>query len=308
MSESDNAEVRYGGKWRAARKAHLAEHRECVTCGDPANVVDHVIPIETDPSLQWEPSNWQSLCTTCHNRKTAKQDGGFGNRKRGRSRRPAEPDNANALTITGPARAPLPVGQAGERRPGESAKAFHAFSHYRDLPVSSRSIDAAWAEHARECLGRQGGERRATGAFSRLSAQNDWPARAADHDDDLSRRRRARRATELERAEDDIAAVARSQLARVAERLRDMESDELSTNVLHSWLKAASEILLRVLGGDDKRVVEVQGEVDLLVYIRERAAAEGIDPDAAVAEAERMLAGVMDSATDDAEDRAPKPH
>ncbi len=142
-----------------------------------------------------------------------------------------------------------------------SAKAFHAFSHYRDLPVSSRSIDAAWAEHARECLGRQGGERRATGAFSRLSVANDWPARAADHDDDLSRRRRERRAAELERAQDDIAAVARSQLARVAERLRDMESDELGTNVLHSWLKAASEILLRVLGGDDKRVVEVQGEV-----------------------------------------------
>ena len=185
-----------------------------------------------------------------------------------------------------------------ERRPGESAKAFHAFCHYRDLPVFSRSIDAAWAEHVRECLKHQTSTKQAPGNWKSWSAANDWPARAADHDDDLSRRRRERRATELERAQDDIAAVARSQLARVAERLRDMESAELSTSVLHSWLKAASEILLRVLGGDDKRVVEVQGEVDFLVYVRNRAEAEGIDPDAAVAEAERMLAGIIESAAD----------
>ena len=37
---------------------------------------------------------------------------------------------------------------------------------------------------------------------------------------------------------------------------------------------------------------------DLLVYIRNRAEADGIDPDAAVAAAERILGGVMDSATD----------
>ncbi|WP_186318376.1 HNH endonuclease, partial [Bacillus pumilus] len=24
-------------------------------------------------------SNWQPLCASCHNRKTAKEDGGFGN-------------------------------------------------------------------------------------------------------------------------------------------------------------------------------------------------------------------------------------
>ena len=77
-----------------------------------------------------------------------------------------------------------------------------------------------------------------------------------------------------------------------------MESDELPLNVLHLWLKVFAEVLLRIHGSDDKRVVEGQGEVDFLVYVRNRAEAEGIDPDAAVAEAERVLAGVMDSAAD----------
>ena len=189
-----------------------------------------------------------------------------------------------------------------ERRPGESAKAFHSFCHYRDLPVFSRSIDAAWAEHVRECLKHQTSTKQAPGNWKSWSAANDWPARAADHDDDLSRLRRERRAAELERAQDEIADLARAGLDRVAERLRDMQSDELPLSCLPSWLKVCSEILLRVLGGDDKRVVEVQGEVDFLVYIRNRAEADGIDPDAAVAEAERMLGEIMDNA--DAEDQA----
>ena len=95
----------------------------------------------------------------------------------------------------------------------------------------------------------------------------------------------------------------RAGLDRVAERLRDMQSDELPLSGLPSWLKVCSEILLRVLGDDDKRVVEVQGEDAFLVYIRQRAEADGIDPDAAVAEAERMLGEAMDNAAD-AEDQA----
>ena len=198
---------------------------------------------------------------------------------------PAVPDNASTVTVT----APLPVlGSAGGRRPDEMARAFHAFCHYRDLPSFSRSIDAAWAEHVRECTRHQKGNKRATGNWVAGVQRTPWPARAAGHDDDLARRRRARRAAELEQAQDDIAEIARAGLDRIAERLRGMESDELPLNVLHSWLKVFAEVLLRGLG-DDKRGVEGQGEVDLLVYIRNRAEADGIDPDAAVAEAERML-------------------
>ncbi|WP_144469068.1 HNH endonuclease signature motif containing protein, partial [Bacillus pumilus] len=36
-------------------------------------------PHKGDKKLFWDSSNWQPLCASCHNRKTAKEDGGFGN-------------------------------------------------------------------------------------------------------------------------------------------------------------------------------------------------------------------------------------
>ncbi|WP_304879789.1 HNH endonuclease [uncultured Parasutterella sp.] len=30
----------------------------------------------------WDESNWQALCKRCHDRKTAAEDGGFGNTNR----------------------------------------------------------------------------------------------------------------------------------------------------------------------------------------------------------------------------------
>jgi 5-methylcytosine-specific restriction protein A len=30
-------------------------------------------------ALFWDQSNWQPLCHTCHSKKTAREDGGFGN-------------------------------------------------------------------------------------------------------------------------------------------------------------------------------------------------------------------------------------
>ena len=43
-----------------------------------ACVVDHLVPHRGDRLLFWDASNWQSLCESCHNRKTARADGGFG--------------------------------------------------------------------------------------------------------------------------------------------------------------------------------------------------------------------------------------
>lgn len=31
--------------------------------------------------LFWDKSNWMALCKPCHSRKTAKENGGFGNKK-----------------------------------------------------------------------------------------------------------------------------------------------------------------------------------------------------------------------------------
>jgi 5-methylcytosine-specific restriction enzyme A len=71
----------YDRHWRIIRAQFLKFHPVCVTksCGAPAKHVDHVIPLEGGGTNQWE--NLQPLCPSCHSRKTATQDGGFGNNK-----------------------------------------------------------------------------------------------------------------------------------------------------------------------------------------------------------------------------------
>ena len=74
----------YDGKWQRARGAHLAAHPLCVDCMArglvvEATVVDHDVPHGGDRERFWDRSNWRSRCKTCHDTKTATQDGGFGN-------------------------------------------------------------------------------------------------------------------------------------------------------------------------------------------------------------------------------------
>lgn len=73
----------YTYKWSKAAKQYLKEHPLCRRCGEQgvtkaAEVVDHVIPHKGDMGLFWDRSNWQALCSTCHNIKTAKEDGRYG--------------------------------------------------------------------------------------------------------------------------------------------------------------------------------------------------------------------------------------
>lgn len=74
----------YGYKWQKAREQFLRENPLCVQ--HQANgqvvrstVVDHKIPHKGDQKLFWSRSNWQALCKPCHDEKTAREDGGFGN-------------------------------------------------------------------------------------------------------------------------------------------------------------------------------------------------------------------------------------
>lgn len=70
----------YGARWRKARAYYLFQNPICVRCGDIATVVDHIVPHKGDMNLFWNLNNWQPLCKTCHDRKTVKEDGGFGNK------------------------------------------------------------------------------------------------------------------------------------------------------------------------------------------------------------------------------------
>jgi 5-methylcytosine-specific restriction endonuclease McrA len=50
-----------------------------------ATRVDHIEPHGGNEELFWRESNHQSLCESCHNRKTAIFDGGFGRLKKNAS-------------------------------------------------------------------------------------------------------------------------------------------------------------------------------------------------------------------------------
>lgn len=72
----------YGATWRRVRAAQLVREPWCRSCASegrrvPAGHVDHIVPRARGGSD--DPGNLQSLCTSCHNAKTAREDGGFGN-------------------------------------------------------------------------------------------------------------------------------------------------------------------------------------------------------------------------------------
>jgi len=83
VERGSSASRGYGYRWRLARLAYLCEHPLCKQCTElgmisAATVVDHVIPHKNDKTMFWQQDNWQSLCKSCHDTKTATQDGGFG--------------------------------------------------------------------------------------------------------------------------------------------------------------------------------------------------------------------------------------
>ena len=74
--------------WRKIRANQLAKWplcEECLSVGviTPAKVVDHIIPHRGKWTVFTDTENLQSLCESCHNRKTARFDGGFGNKTKG---------------------------------------------------------------------------------------------------------------------------------------------------------------------------------------------------------------------------------
>lgn len=71
-------------RWQVLRLHILQANPLCVSCGQVATQVDHIKPYEAEGEggSFWDPTNLQSLCQSCHSRKTARGDGGFGNRKR----------------------------------------------------------------------------------------------------------------------------------------------------------------------------------------------------------------------------------
>lgn len=73
----------YSYAWQKARAGYLKSHPLCVRHEKrsevvAATVVDHIVPHRGDKALFWDYDNWQALCKTCHDIKTAMEDGAFG--------------------------------------------------------------------------------------------------------------------------------------------------------------------------------------------------------------------------------------
>ena len=63
----------YGGPWRRIRRRHLKAEPLCRHCAEAgrttgATLVDHIVPLDVGGTH--EASNLQSLCRSCHGRKT----------------------------------------------------------------------------------------------------------------------------------------------------------------------------------------------------------------------------------------------
>lgn len=72
----------YGPNWRKFRLIVLARRPVCECCQRAAaSHVDHIRPIADGGDI-YDERNLQCLCHSCHSRKTATQDGGFGNHKK----------------------------------------------------------------------------------------------------------------------------------------------------------------------------------------------------------------------------------
>lgn len=75
-------------RFRNRRKSWITG-KCCAICRDEgrplarATVLEHKIAHQGDYDLFWDEDNWQPACKSCANRKTASQDGGFGNIRRG---------------------------------------------------------------------------------------------------------------------------------------------------------------------------------------------------------------------------------
>ncbi len=81
--------------WASLRTLCLARDPICMVCHRLAlTIADHIIPHKGNWTLFCDLDNLQGICDTCHSKKTATEDGGFGNRPS----RVAVETNAPAVT------------------------------------------------------------------------------------------------------------------------------------------------------------------------------------------------------------------
>lgn len=80
--DNDNSEFYNSWPWRKAAKKFKDKNPLCVECDNQGivtkvKVVDHIIPINKGGE-RLDETNFQSLCESCHNKKSSLEKGGYG--------------------------------------------------------------------------------------------------------------------------------------------------------------------------------------------------------------------------------------
>ena len=123
-----------------------------------------------------------------------------------------------------------------DRQKHETQKAFAAFVVYRDLgPDRSQEKAAAELGKSRQLL-------------NKWSVKWSWVTRARDYDDHLDALRQKAAADEIQGSRRRHLTLARTFLAAITERLKEMDPDELPVQNLDRVLRTVVEIELASLG------------------------------------------------------------
>jgi 5-methylcytosine-specific restriction endonuclease McrA len=78
MTMPKSNDPRDSRQWRALRLRILArDGHTCQYCGQPANTVDHVLPVNQHPDQALSPDNLVAACKTCNSRKGSRSEGVF---------------------------------------------------------------------------------------------------------------------------------------------------------------------------------------------------------------------------------------
>ena len=99
--------------------------------------------------------------------------------------------------------------------------------------------------------------------WSGWSTRNGWVNRAAEHDSDLASRRRERMAKALERFQDDAVTMIRAMRARVAERIKGMDVNELAAGQVPGALTRLFELEWKALGMEDNLNLKHEGKIEV---------------------------------------------
>ncbi len=85
-SFNDNSDFYNSHSWRKAAKAHKLKNPVCIKCEEKGivtavTVTDHIVRI-VDGGAEYDENNLQSLCRSCHSRKSGKEAHGYREKKK----------------------------------------------------------------------------------------------------------------------------------------------------------------------------------------------------------------------------------